>query len=227
MKLRLAVLLVTMGLAGVAAAGFLVSSASAWDVTGLPQGFVVVHATDISLSTCPAWYWVQWTGTGAATVKLCVDSPTFQADLDSFVNAHYTAPATTAATTTAVTTAPATTTDAGTTTTAPVAPPVTTTVTQTVTQPAAGTQPAATTTYVTVTTASPVEQSLQDQINALAVQLKAVTDRVTRLEKAGDASWLTFQQAASQGVDTAIAAAMARQTWLDVVNQTGAYAPTP
>jgi hypothetical protein len=61
-------------------------------------------------------------------------------------------------------------------------------------------------------TASPVEQSLQAQIDALAAQLSALTDRVTRLEKTGDASWLAFQQAVAGGATVADAADQARGT---------------
>lgn len=199
--------------------------ASAWDIHNLPPGFIVVHGTDSSATTCREWYGIGYQF--HSVQKICTDSPTFQADVDSFVNANYTAPVTTTdapttsalppVTTTVVltTTTPAATTTAATTTTA--APATTTT--------AAPAAPAVTSTVTVTTTVTPVEQSLQSQINTLAAQIAAVTDRVTRLEKAGDASWLAFQQAVTGGSTVADAAGIARSTYLDALYGLGPFAP--
>lgn len=207
--------------AGMLAALVVAPTASAWSPGNLPPGFSTSHATDVAPgSPCPESYSIFGPG-GSGSGPLCTNSPTYQQDFDAFVDAHYTAPSTTApttqpgATTTVVVT---TTTPADTTTTA--APADTT-------APAQPGTPAPATTNVTtvVTTATPLEQSLQAQIDQLAAQLAAVTDRVTRLEKAGDASWLAFQQAVTNGATTAEAAAQARGTYLNAVYQLGDFAP--
>jgi hypothetical protein len=131
--------------------------------------------------------------------------------------ASFTITVTSAGTTGGTTTAPPTTPSAGTTPTAPAAPPptATTTITTTVTQPATTTSAPST----------PVEQSLHDQINALSAQIAALTDRVARLEKAGDAAWLAFEQAAAAGATNAEAADLARGIYLNAEYGLGAFAP--
>jgi hypothetical protein len=116
-------------------------------------------------------------------------------------------------TTTTTTTTPATTTPAGTTASTPTTPPPTVTIT--VTQPA------------TTTSAAPTanEQSLQDQINALSAQIAALTDQLARVEKAGDAAWLAFEQAMAAGATRAEAAVVARGTYLNAEYKLGAFAP--
>jgi hypothetical protein len=147
MKVRFAVGLVALA-SGLAAAAVVAPRARAWDVNNLPAAFHVTHTTDSSAATCGEWYSILYapdgTGvgkTGAASGRLCTDSPTFQQDVDAFVVAPCSAPG---ATCTAVATTAPTTTDATTTTAA--APPadttttgvvvtVTTSVTTTVTDP--------------------------------------------------------------------------------------------
>lgn len=212
-----------LALAGVGTAALLVAStASAWDVNNLPQGCAqdgtLFDAAGPSFS-----YWIKCGNNrtlihyGSDPIPNAPTDSNWQGSLDSFVDANYTAPVTTTA-------APvATTTDVTTTapTTTPASPPPvgTTTITQTVTTPTE------TTTVGVTTTVSLVETDLQRQIDALAAQLAQLTDRVTRLEKAGDASWLAFQQAVAGGADASAAADQARGTWLNVVNQLGAFAP--
>lgn len=215
--------LFAVALAALAAAGVLASlafapAASAWSPTQLPPGWTVHHEVS-NATTCPEAYRIFEYTAGVfkdVSPAFCLDSPTWQQDFDAWIDARYTAPVTT---------------------TAP--PPVTTTVVITTTVPVdtTTTQPPADTTALPpappptvnvttiVTTVSPVEQSLQAQIDALTAQLAAITDRVTRLEKAGDASWLAYQQAIAKGDDPATAADIARGTWLNVVYGLGDFAP--
>jgi hypothetical protein len=109
----------------------------------------------------------------------------------------------------ATTAPPPTTTAPGTTTSTPATPPPT--VTTTVTQPA--------------TTTSATLPSLQDQIDALTAQIAALIDRVARLERAGNAAWLAFEQAVAQGASNAEAAALARATYLNAEYGLGEFAP--
>jgi hypothetical protein len=124
--------------------------------------------------------------------------------------ASFTITVTRAGTTGGATTPPATTTAPGTTTSTPATSPPTVTVTTTVTQPA--------------TTTSPTLTSLQDQIDGLLAQIAALTDRVARIEKAGDAAWLAFEQAVAGGATTADAAALARGTYLNAEYGLGEFA---
>jgi hypothetical protein len=126
--------------------------------------------------------------------------------------ASFTITVTPAGTTGGTTTAPATTTSAGTTSTPTTPPP---TVTTTVTRPAT----------TTSTALTPSAQSLQDQINALSAEIAVLTDRVTRVEKAGDAAWLAFEQAVAAGETNADAAALARGTYLNAEYGLGVFAP--
>lgn len=83
----------------------------------------------------------------------------------------------------------------------------------------------------TTTTAAPEPaptatiDSLQAQIDELRRQLEALTSRVDRLEKAGEASWLAYQQAVAGGASDADAAGIARSTYLDALYAVGAFAP--
>jgi hypothetical protein len=56
-----------------------------WTIETLPPGFTVSHAVDNSLDTGKEWYSLQAYGRNSG--RLCIDSPTFQADLDTFVDA--------------------------------------------------------------------------------------------------------------------------------------------
>jgi hypothetical protein len=77
----------------------------------------------------------------------------------------------------------------------------------------------------TTTALTPVEQSLQDQINALSAKIAALTDRTARLEKAGDAAWLAFLRAVASGANPASAAETARGTFLNAIYGLGAFKP--
>jgi hypothetical protein len=148
-------------------------------------------------------------GPDAFPVGVTTVTCTAQDSSANTATASFTITVTPAGTMGGTTTAPTTTTSAGTTTSTPTTPP------PTVTQPAT----------TTSTALTPVEQSLQDQINALSAQIAALTSRVTRLEKAGDASWLAFEQAVTHGATNAQAADQARGTFLNALYGLGAYSP--
>lgn len=215
-----AVALAALAAAGVLAALAFAPSASAWSPTQLPPGWTIHHIIAINTPVCPERYQILEYTAGVfkdVSPEFCIDSPTYQQDFDAWIDARYTAPVTTTAPPPVTTTVVITTTTPGATTTAPA---------ETTTLPAAPAPPPSTTNVVTViTTVSPVEQSLQAQIDALTAQIAALTDRVTRLEKAGDASWLAYQQAIAKGDDPGMAADIARGTWLNVVYGLGDFAP--
>lgn len=154
--------------AGFAAAAALTvpSVAQAWDVNSLPAGFTTFVRSDSSGGPCPLAYRIEYVPSLAVSGYLCTDSPTFQQDLDAFVDANYTAPVTTnAATTPAATSTVAVTTDA---VTAPQAPSTTTTATAS----------AETVTVTTVIT----DPTIDARLTALE-QKQAVTDaRIAALE---------------------------------------------
>lgn len=143
--------------AAIAAAGFaaailaLPHAASAWDVYSLPAPCSISqHIYDGSTHTysfrivCGTDYQTFVYGTN--DYPAAPTNPSFQSDLDAFVNAHYTPPATTTAPTTTATstgasTTPTPTTTAATTTAA--SAPTTSTVTQTVTTTPTATAPTA------------------------------------------------------------------------------------
>lgn len=217
-----------LALASLAAAGVLASlafapAASAWSPTQLPPGWTVHHEVSNATTCNDAYRIFEYTAGVFKDVSpaFCLDSATYQQDFDAWIDARYTAPVTTAApppvTTTVVIT---TTTPADTTTTTVTQPPPDTTTT---TPPPVQTSTVNVTTIVT--TVSPVEQALQAQIDALTAQIAVLTSRVTRLEKAGDASWLAYQQAIAKGDDPGTAADIARGTWLNVVYGLGDFAP--
>lgn len=139
LKLLLAALILA---AGIAAAAVITPTASAWDYGNLPSG-CSKGPTLIDMSGPSYSYKVVCNGVtsgylhyGSNPYPSPPTDPTFQPNLDAFVNANYTAPVTTTA-------APATT-STGTSTT----PTPTTTVTQTVTAPTTTTAVTATTTTV-------------------------------------------------------------------------------
>lgn len=207
--------LVTLAAAGAFAALVIATPASAWSPSNLPSGWSVSSVVTMGANYCAQAYRIWTADRSQVSDAFCTDSPTYQQDFDAWIDARYTAPVTTTAT-----------------------PPVTTTVTITTTTPtdtATVTQPAETTTTppppqttpvnvtTIVTTAGPVEQALQAQIDALTAQIAALTDRVTRLEKAGDASWLAYQQSVAKGDSPEIAAMVARGTWLNAVYGLGDF----
>lgn len=151
--------------AGAIAALSFAPSAFAWSPTNLPPGFSTIHIIDSSpTSPCPSAYRIFGPG-GVGTDPLCENSPTYQADFDAFIDAHYTAPATTTA---ATTTAAASTTQADTTTTSP-----TTTAETATTPPPAQTAP----------TSTVPGCDLQCQVDALTVQLAQIRSELSRLEQ--------------------------------------------
>lgn len=117
-------------------------------------------------------------------------------------------------------------------TTAPATPTTTgpgTTTSTPATQPGGGTTTGTTTvTQPTTTTSAPLtprEQALQDQIDALSAEIAALKDRLSRIEKAGDAASLAFEQAVADGMPTADAADLARGTYLNAEYGLGEFAP--
>lgn len=228
MKRRASALIVIFAAGCLAALSLGASRASAWTIDALPPGFATSHTHVNDAPSCADYYTISYaSASGTFSRNLCTDSPTYQQDLDAFVDAHYTAPVTT----TATTTQPGATTTVVITTTAPAATTATTTgPTDTTTAPVDTTvsapAPAApvTTVVTVITTATPLEQSLQAQIDALAAKIAALTDRVTVIEKAGDASWLAYQQSIANGDPADVAAGIARGTWLNAVYGLGDFA---
>lgn len=147
--------------AGLAAAIALTAApaASAWDINALPAGYTTQQTVN---GTVDCYYIFGYNHTSP---ELCTDSPTFQADVDSFVNA--TCPPAVCAPPPATTT-----TDQGTTTTDPTATtPATTT-----------TAPPATVTIVTTT----VDPTIDARLTALEQRQTVDEARITTLEqKAG------------------------------------------
>lgn len=202
-------LLVALALAGVGTASLLaVSSASAYTTDQLPGlGYSVVYST--LGGGCHGWQ----AGYGnAPRTDLGSDCDAgFQQRLDDFVNATCPCAQTTTQTTTAATTTePAPSTE---TTTTTVADPVTTT----------STEPAPSAPAPADTTSDQIA-ALNDQIAALSQQIAALTTRVGRLELAGNASQLAFEQSLAGGADVATAAALARATYLNAEYGLGEFA---
>lgn len=220
----------------ICAAGFAVALlsfpavASAWSPTSLPPGWTIEHDTGGLDPNCQDAYRIWTEGRAAFSNALCTASPSYQADFDAWVDAHYTAPPPPPPTTTASTTS---TTSPAVTTTVPATTTVTTTTTTTVPAPdpapptTTTPTPATTTPTVTAPTLTPVEQSLQDQLDTLTAAIAAVTDRLARLEQAGDAAWLAYQQSVARGDGPATAAGVARGTFLNVIYGLGAFKPQP
>lgn len=127
--------------AGVAAAVTLTlpHDAKAWSITNLPAAFHVSHIS--GGSGCSPYYsiiYLAGDGTGAVSPDLCDNSPTFQQDLDAFVDSPCTA---VGATCTPPPPPPPPPTTAASTTDASVTTTETTTATVTVTDPATTTAP--------------------------------------------------------------------------------------
>lgn len=203
--------------AGIAAAALISApSASAWDLGSLPPGFAyddVVYDMSTGIYSYEVVYKpngvlvdVTHIVYGTAQYPAAPTDPNFQANLDAFVNAHYTAPTTTSAptTTAAATTTAATTTQAAPTTTAaaaaPVAPSATTTDTQTV--------------AITTTVADP---TLVDRVTALESEYAALAARVDAIQQANQAAWTTFSDDLAAGMDTASAALDARSSGMNAL----------
>ena len=91
--LALTALAATLGLFAATA-----SPASAWSIVDLPPGFTANHIVIVDGVPCPSGYVIFGPGfirTDAdGSGLLCENSPTFQADVDAWVTAHYTAPVT-------------------------------------------------------------------------------------------------------------------------------------
>jgi hypothetical protein len=152
------------------------SDALAWSPGNLPPGWSTDHVIAVNAPSCPSAYRIHTATAGVFSDPICEDSPTYQADFDAYVDAHYTPPAPPApppTTTAASTTTPATTTAPATTDVTTTAPAVTATDPVT-TQPApAPPTPTDTTTTATATVATtdPVIANLQAQIDALHAEL--------------------------------------------------------
>lgn len=218
---RIALIAALLAAGALAALSLGVGRASAWSPTDLPPGWTISHELS-NAQTCPEAWRIHTPSNADFSDPFCTDSPTYQQDFDAWVDARYTAPPPTTA---ATTVPPLTTTVVITTTT-----PADTNTTPASTDPNPNPPPApapqqpVTNTFTVTTTASPVEQSLQAQIDALSAQIAGLTNRVTRLEKASDAAWLAFQQAIANGDDVAAAAAIARGTAMNVIYHLGDFA---
>jgi hypothetical protein len=244
-RLSLSTVLAVSLAAGMLAALSHAPSALAWAPDNLPPGWTAEQIHTVHAQSCE-WSYRIWTaGRAAWSNPFCTDSPSFQTDFDGWVDAHYTAPpppppATTAtpitvtiptSTTVATATTPSVTvTEAAPPTGAPVdtttspTPPADTTIAAVTT-----TAPTVTETIIVTTTTaapdlSPAVQAIADRLNDIAVQLAAVTNRVARLELAGDAAWVAYLRAVSAGEHPAAAAAVARGTYLNAVYELGAFA---
>lgn len=210
----------------------LAPSASAWDWHALPAGYAITSsyttvchvATDPCVdgegSTC-THLGISAAGAGSFNETDCVN-PTFQADLDAFVDSTICTvnpAAGGAACQPASTSAPPETATQPATTTEPTPPATTEPGTTTV-----ETAPPTTTTLAT-TIVDPAIAALNDRVAALEQALSALTSRVARLELAVDASQAAFEQQLAQGADVATAAAVARATYLNAVYGLGEFAP--
>lgn len=213
--------------AGCAAALTLgVTRASAWDWQSLPTGYSVSNYTTVChIATDPC---VGGEGStcnhltihGASTPWAETDcvNPTFQADLDAFINSTICTvnPAAGGSACAPATTAPPATTTA----------PVTTNPGATTTQPAS-TDPAPTTTQADPGTTT-IDQSaqiasLQSQIAVLAQQIADLTTQVEKLELASQAGTLAFNQAIANGSTVPEAAEIARGTAMNAVYGLGDF----
>lgn len=65
-----------------------------WTIDTLPAGFRAKRVADAAATDCRQWYILE--GYGRISGRICIDSPTFQDDLDAFVDG--TLPASVAAT---------------------------------------------------------------------------------------------------------------------------------
>lgn len=180
--------LVLLAAVGALSAGAFSPAAQAWDVNALPGGFSASHLFDSGATACSDYYTIQFAG--GKSGPICAGSPSFQADVDSFVDAHVCTvnpgadpalcsppppiPKSTTSTTTVVITAPVITTPAnppaGTTTTSPA---ITTTPAVTVPAPVVST--------VTVTTATDLAAALtliQQRLDWIEFRINALEDQV-------------------------------------------------
>lgn len=204
--------------AGLVAALSVAPTASAWSIDNLPDGWTIEHIQAVGATACPESYRLWTSGRAAWSDPFCTDSPSFQADVDAFVDGHYTAPVTTTA-------AAPTTTVVDTTTTAPTTTATAPTETSPVTAPTAtAAAPTTATTPAPVVTAPDALAELTARVVALEQQIAALTNRVDRLEKAGEAAWLAYEQELAKGTDSATAADIARGTYLNAVYGLGAFA---
>lgn len=175
--------------------------ASAWDYGSLPNGCTQAGTQYDSSGPNYAYKTLcnsvlsGWMHYGSNPYPQAATDPTFQTNLDAFVDANYTAPATT--------TTP-TTTSASTTTTAP---PTTTDTTPTTVAAVTTTVTVTDTTTVTTTTTDPTTQA---QLDAIEKQLEALALRVTAIEDANAAAWTAFIAASQAGASPADAALAAR-----------------
>lgn len=93
------VLLPLVATMGLIAATWLSQSAFAYDINNLPAGFVESFTHETGVTICADYYVVSYIPQGSGVGKpgatsphLCTDSPTFQQDLDAFVNSPCTYP---------------------------------------------------------------------------------------------------------------------------------------
>lgn len=179
--MRRTTLLVVFAALGLAVAlGLTARSANAYDIHQLPTGYTTQHTFSGSGVCSETWTIF---GYGTSSAALCADSDSFQADVDSFVNA-------TCPVTVCVPPAPST-------TTADV-PPTTT-----------DAQPPATTTDTTAT--APTIEARIAALEANYAALSKRVDAVAQANDASWAAFIAAKNAGASTVDAALAARSAGQ----------------
>lgn len=215
MKHRLAS---TLALAALLAAGVLASltlapAANAYTVDDLLRNGYSTFVVNLG-GGCRSWKVSRPPVNAQLGTDLGSDcDPDFQARLDAYITATCPCAQPTTTSTAATTTTPA---DTTTTTAPPPTDPTTTTA-----PPPPPPPPAPVT---TVDTTAQVIDALTARIVALEQKIAALSTRVDRLELAGDASWLAYQQSIANGDAPDIAAGLARATWLNAVYGLGVFA---
>ena len=204
-------------IAGAASAVLLTADrALAWDYGNLPAG--CSQAGTIYDSSGPSYTYTIECGSattsilyGASPYPSAPTNPNFQSDLDAFVDANYTPPATSTSTPAST---DATTSTSASTTTGSESPATTTGTTTTSGAASTTTDAAPTTTSVLPTTAAaaagPTVDELQAQLDELKAQLAALNTRVGKLEQASVDAWSAFQGAIETGATPDAAALTAR-----------------
>lgn len=202
--MRKTIILAALAILGVFCALLVARPAQAWTIDDAnANGFHVVNENDPTAPAGCGHVYVSGHGSPYTDLGHSCDQG-FQVALDGYMGQWCPCAQTTAATTTA----PPETTAAP--TEPPPPPPPATTVVVTATAP-------------TDTTAKAIDD-LTARIVALEQKLAALTNRVDRLELAGDASWLAYQQSVANGDPADVAAGLARATWLNAVYGLGAFA---
>lgn len=222
-RVALGLTLAALAAAGAIAAALIAAptAAASWDWMHLPAHY---NVSSVSYGTCPGSgiLWRTVSINGVSMGSTC--DAGFQAAVDAYidstictVNPDVGGSACTPTTTTIAATTGTTTTD----------PAVTTTITTTTTTAADPGSSTPTTTQPiqtsTTTAVDPQVAAINARVDQLEQQIAMLTSRVGRLEFAGDAASLAFQQALANGQDVPTAAAIARGTWMNAVYGLGEF----